>query len=205
MRHYARRVLWSLLAAAWLLPQAASAFSVAYDQKVTTQGQVIVSTVRLKDDQFRMETTIGGMEAVIIKNRSGLYQYLPSQGMVMSMNALMPGMAAAVERPDDYLGYLKERNATRLRTETLNGEPCDVYRYDDPVKRGTTTVWVAQRLRFPLRVEMDNTEGRMTVEISNVMLGAGIEDRIFELPVGVDVVSMGQLMQGMSEVLERRP
>ena len=202
-----RRVRWLALfgavAALWWLPRAASAFSVSYDQKVTMRGQVMTSKVLFKDDQFRIETDMGGTRAYIIKNRNGIYQYLPSQGVAMSLESLGPGMGP-VQHPDDYLGYLKERNAKHLRTETVNGHLCDVYEFDDPSSRGVTTVWVQQDTRFPVKMEIDGAEGRVTAEISNLVLGAGIQDAVFQLPAGVEMVSMGQMMQGVSDLLERR-
>src|SRR3989338_5999411 len=110
------RPILGMAAAALLAPQAAFAFSVAYDQKVTSRGQVMASRVLLKDDQFRIETAAGGLTTCIIKNRSGLFQYIPSQKMAMSMAGLTPGMDV-VEHPEDYVGYLQQRNAKRLRTE----------------------------------------------------------------------------------------
>ena len=186
-----------------LAPQPAHAFSVSYDQKVTMRGQVMTSKVLLKDEQFRIESAVEGMTTYIIKNRSGLYQYVPAQGVAMALTALSPGQGA-VQHSEDYLVYLKERNAKRLRAETVDGHPCDVYEFDDPGSHSTTTAWVWTERRFPVKLEMDGVEGRVTVEISNILLGAGIDESVFQLPAGVDVVSMGTLMQGAAGVLQQR-
>lgn len=180
---------------------AALAYSVSYDQKMTVKGQVINSKVLYKDSQFRIETAVQGMKTYLIKNQRGLFQYLPDQAMAMSLQGLMPGQAM-IEDPEDYLAYLKKRNAQYLGSELIGGKRCDVYQFDDPNARGTVKAWVWKEKRFPVRLEIDGAQGNMVIEISNVLVGAGIRDTVFQLPEGVQVMSMGQMMQGMTDLLQ---
>jgi len=198
--------LWRLALLASLsigLPQVVHAFSAAYDQDVTTQGQVMSSKVLIKEGYFKIETVVEGIHAIVIKNAKGTFQYLPDQGIVMPMPAVGP-TSQIIDHPDDYLGYLREQNAKRLRTETVRGYVCDVYVYDDPKSRSEVTAWVAKRLQFPVRIQMKGGESPMQVDLKNIVLGAGIEDSAFELPAGAQTMSMDKLMQGVSGLLEKR-
>ncbi len=199
-----RLTLLASLSMSISLPPFALAFSAAYDQDVTTQGQQPMhSKVLIKDGYFRIETVVEGMRAIVVKNNEGTFQYLPDQNLVMPMPAVGPN-SQLIEHPDDYLGYLREQNAKLLRTETVRGYVCEVYAYDDPKSRSAVTAWVAKQLQFPVRVEMDGAEGRMQVELKNIVLGAGIEDSAFVLPAGAQTMSMDKLMQGVSGLLEKR-
>lgn len=179
-------------------PLCAEAFSVSYEQDVTTPGQALHSKVLIKDSYFRIETSISGIQAIVIKNGKGTFQYLPQQGIVMPMPALGPNNQI-IDHPDDYLGYLKEQNAKLLRTETKGGYDCGVYLYTDPKSRSEVTAWVAKSLQFPVRVEINGSEGRMAVDLNNIVLGAGIEDSAFEVPAGAQMTSIDQLMQGAAQ------
>ena len=174
----------------------AAAFSVTYDQKVTARGMVQTSRVMLKDERFRIETAVGGTTSVVIRNAEGLYLYLPDEQIAMQMPAMEP-TAQWVERPADYLEYLKERNARLIRTETVDGQLCDVYEFTSPSTGAQTTAWVSPDKRFPLRLEMDGPQGRMTAELSNIVLGSAIPDAMFQLPSGIQLMPMGQVMPGL--------
>ncbi len=170
----------------------AVAYSASYDQKITTRDQVIASKVLFKDDQFRIESVIQGMKAYVIKNSQGLFQYLPDQGIAMSLQGLMPAQTM-VQHPENYAAYLKEHNAKLLRSETVDGKPCDVYQFDDTTARGQVTAWVWKEREFPVRLEIDGTEGIMTIEISNVLIGAGISDSVFKYLLALKWCQWGNL------------
>lgn len=188
-------VLWAITSGLACAGEAA-AFSVTYDQKVTARGQVQTAKVMLKDERFRIDTTVEGTTSVAIRNADGLYLYLPQERMAMQMPALDPAQQM-VEQPENYLGYLKERNARLIGTDIVNGQPCDVYEFTDPSTGARTKAWVWQEKRFPVKIETDSPQGRMTVELTNIVLGAAIPDSMFELPPGVTMMPMGQMMQGL--------
>jgi outer membrane lipoprotein-sorting protein len=173
-----------------LLAADAAAFSVTYEQRVTSQGRAAMSRVKLKDDQFRIETVAAGVPMVIIRNAAGLYGYLPGRGAAMQLSTLGRGQQP-VERAADYLGYLAEQNAEHLRAETISGYSCDVYRFTNPEGEGQTTAWVWREHQFPIRWEQDGPAGQVLVELSLVNIGADIPDSAFELPAGVVVTDMG--------------
>jgi outer membrane lipoprotein-sorting protein len=196
------RLVGLTLLATVLGPRAVLGASIAYDQTVTTGGQVIISKVKIKGQRFRAESQIQGMTSIIIRNPSGTYQYLPDQGMAMRL----PGLEAWQEASpgtDDYAAYLAGRQATRLRSDTLQGHRCEVYHFTDP-SGIPTTAWVAQDLQFPIRLEQQSPQGLTVAEFRNVQLDAPIPDSAFQLPHGVQVMGMDDLMNvgGLSDLLK---
>ena len=170
----------------------AAAFSASYDQQTTQGRNVSNGKVSLKDELFRMETTAQGQTAVILHNREGTFTVMPSEGMAMK-TALHPGQGP-VRGASNYAQYLRERQAERIGAETVDGYACDIYRFTDPEAGGTVTAWVWKEKMFPIRFEIEGTDGKMLVELSNIQLGANIPDADFQLPAGVQVMDMGALM-----------
>ena len=180
-----------LAVAVWLLTGAeAWAFSAAYDQEITTQGQVIRSKVLLKDEQFRMEFEMGGMPAIVVRSASGVYQYLPNERTAMRL----PSSMVPQNPLQDARGYVatnKLDDLQPIRSETINGYPCDVYQFPDPTTGGMTTAWIWEAQRFPVRIEQDTRQGKVTAVLSNIRVGAVIADSVFQLPPGVEIMDMG--------------
>jgi len=173
--------------------RSASAFSVSYDQKTISSGQAITSKVTVKDKQFRVESTIDGMSSIILHNSSGTYHYLPDQHMAIKL-ASMDVAGSPVSDLDHYHGYLNERNAKLIGTDTVNGYSCDVYRYIDPASGGSTTAWVWKSKQFPVKLEQQGKQGFTTAEMSHIQFDSLVPDSAFQLPSGVKVMEMGDMM-----------
>ena len=171
----------------------AQAFSAMYDQKVTQGSQMMNGKVTMKDEMFRMEATVNGQTAVTIRNASGIYTYMPKEGMAMKMPEL--GLSQQpVQHTGNYQQYLEERHAERIGADTIDGHPCEMYRFTDPSVEGTTTAWVWTEKQFPIKMEIDGTKGKTVVELTNIQLGVAVQDAMFELPADVQVMDMGSIM-----------
>ena len=181
-----------IVAGVGLMAANVAAFSVSYDQKTTQGRNVMNAKVSLKDELFRMETTVQGQTAVILHNREGTFTVMPSEGMAMK-TALHPGQGP-VRGAGNYAQYLEERQAEHIGAETLDGYACDIYRFTDPEAGGTVTAWVWKEKMFPIRFEIEGADGNILIELSNLQLGANIPDTAFQLPAGVQVMDMGSLM-----------
>ncbi len=168
----------------------AEALSASYDQTVTQGSQVVTGHVILHDEEFRMEATVNGQTAVTIRNASGIYTYLPKEGMAMKLPGLDPSQQP-IQHTGNYQQYLHERQAERIGTETVDGHPCDVYRFVDPSIQGTTTAWVWTEKQFPVRMELEGSNGKTVVELTNIQLGVAVPDAAFQLPAGVQVMELG--------------
>ena len=190
-----RSVVGLLGVLAWvgLVAGEASAFSAAYDQKTTQGREVYQSKVSLKDERFRMEMTYQGQAMIIIHNAAGTYTVMPSEGMAMKTSQLRPGQRT-VRGASNYAQYLQQQNAQRTGSETIGGHACDIYRFTDSETGELTTAWVWKDKMFPIKFETESANGTTLVELSNIQLGAAIADEAFELPAGVQVMDMGNLM-----------
>ena len=172
----------------------AEAFSVSYDQKVTLGRQVMTSTVSMKDTMFRIDMTADGQTMATLHNASGTYTYMPAEGMAMKLSALNPSQRP-IEHADNYAQYLQEQHAERIGTETVDGHPCEMYRFTDPDTGDLVTAWVWTEKQFPIKLEIDGAKGKILVEIQNLQLGAALPDALFELPADVQVMDMGNMFQ----------
>lgn len=176
-----------------LAAQDAAAFSATYDQKATVGRQVIQSKVSLKDELFRMETTMQGQVSIVIHNADGTFMVMPGEGVAMK-TSLMPGQGA-VEGADNYAAYLAKQQAQMTGSETVDGHACDVYHFTSEAGEATTA-WVATDLQFPIKMEIMSREGKVLVELSNVHVGASVPESSFKLPPGVQLMDMGAMMRG---------
>lgn len=194
MKHLA--VVAGCVLGAVAVAASAEAFSVSYDQIVTGSQGTMTSKVVLKDEQFRMESVMGGSTTIMLRNAEGVFTYLPQEGMAMRLPALNAAQQP-VQGADNYLKYLQEHNARLVRSESWHGMACDVYEFTDPEQKGPTTAWVWKEKQFPVRMEMQGPDGLMTVEISNIQIGVATQDAMFQLPPGVKPMNMGSGMGNM--------
>jgi len=200
MRRQRRFLIAGVAAVAWLLTGTeAGAFSASYDQEIVAQGQVIRSKVILKDEQFRMEFEVRGMPAVIVRNASGVYQYFPQERAAMRL----PSSMVPQNPLQDARGYVAANRLDEvqpIRSETVNGYPCDVYQFPDPTTGGLTTAWIWTAERFPVKIEQQTRQGPVTAVLSNIRVGAAIAESVFQLPAGVEIMDMGAVGM-MSEMM----
>lgn len=185
--------LLGVLAAAGLMAEQAFAFSASYDQKMTQGREVYQSKVSLKGELFRMEITYQSKAMIIIHNAEGTFTVMPSEGMAMKTSRLRPGQHP-VRGAGNYAQYLQQQHAQRTGSETIDGRACDIYHFTDSETGEATTAWVWKDKMFPIKLETESTQGKTLVELSNVQLGAAIADEAFQLPSGVQVMDMGNLM-----------
>lgn len=170
----------------------ASAFTATYDQRAKVAGKTMASKVSMKNEKFRMETTMDGMASVIIHNENGTFIVMPDQGMAMK-TGLQTGQGA-IAGADNYAAYLQANNAQQIGTETINGQACDIYQFTDASTGEATKAWVRQDIQFPTRLEIASPKGKVEVDITNVRLNAPLADSQFELPPGVQAMDMGNMM-----------
>jgi len=168
----------------------AGAFSASYDQKITHGKDMFMSKVTMHDEMFRIEATMEGETSVTLRNHDGVYTYLPKLGMAMKLpaNAETP---RPMENAESYPAYLKERNAERIGADAVNGYPCTVYRFTNPATNEMTKVWVWKEHEFPVKLELKGDSGTTVVELTNIQLGGVVPESAFQLPAGVQVMSVG--------------
>jgi outer membrane lipoprotein-sorting protein len=167
------------------------AYSVSFDQKATSSQGTFNSKVMIKDKNLRMETTVEGMNSVIIRNQDGVFNYMPDSNTAMRMSGLDP-MQEAASQSDNYLGYLQDNNAKLLGVETVRGYVCDVFEFAGE-DGNNTKAWVWKEKQFPVQTQTTGPDGMIHSEVSNIEIGAALSDELFVLPPDVQVMDMGAL------------
>ena len=80
-----------VVASCGFFQSAAWAFSVTYDQQVTLGHRVMRSKVMVADRRARIESTMEGVEHIILKNDHDIYSYMPKTGVAMRPPATSAG------------------------------------------------------------------------------------------------------------------
>ena len=140
-----------------------------------------------------MEMTAEGHAMIILRNAQGTYTVMPSEGMAMKTAHLRPGQGG-IKGASNYAQYLQEQHATKTGSETIDGKPCDIYKYTDSETGELTTAWVWTANMFPIKFEVEAKAGKTVIELTNIQLAATISDDAFQLPAGIQVMDMGNMM-----------
>ena len=167
---------------------AAWGFSVSYNQRVVSGGEVVESAVRVKDDLMRIESSSEGEQVIVLRNHEGTFSYFPEEGFAMRLSGLERNQQP-IDRVEDYANFLHAQQATVIRSERVNGYDCDVYRFTDPAGEGTVTAWVWRERQFPVKVELNGSEGLTVAELTNIQLDSPVAESDFLLPPGVEVMA----------------
>lgn len=187
------------------LPQLTKKFnSIQFDCEMNVPGQeAIHSKFFMKDfmsatKNMRMEMNMpassGGGQAIMILNQGKIYMYYPAQGIAMTMSAPNQQMQQQIPKlPQEYAGAVMKI----VGQETVDGRLCDVYSITMPKGENFKT-WVAKDISFPVKVQANS----FTAYYRNIVLDPVLSDSLFQLPAGVKVQDMDNMMkqaQGMME------
>jgi outer membrane lipoprotein-sorting protein len=163
--------------------------SIYFEMATSMPGQDAV-TVKMwvkNQTKIRAEMTAEGETVIIISdmNEGVMYMYYPSQNMAMKMTT---DTGTTFDDPFEDLGDMLDYNPDIVGTETFDGKPCMVVTYDMP-GTGTVKAWIWTEYGFPLKIETTTSEGTMTVVFTNMSFDP-IDDSMFELPAGVQIMDM---------------
>jgi hypothetical protein len=169
-----------------ILGRAKDRISVKYDMIITSpDAPEVTQTIWAKANKIRMEMTTGGEKMIVLVDRDAgvMYTYLPDENMAIrqTLDDTAPSSATDAIQSD-------EEHAPRIiGTETLDGKRCLVveYRGDDEVVK----MWIWEDTGFPLRQEIATTGGKVVIEYKNYDFSQ-IDDSVFELPAGVEIITM---------------
>ncbi len=182
--------LFTLLAFSLAPLSQALAYTAAFDQKVSVQGQSVADfKVSVKDKNVRAESKFGNLTAIMIRNSEGAFSYLPEQKRATKIPDEMVQRNVADDLPD-FEAFLTERKAEKTGAETVDGKQADIYTFKDPVSNETSRVWYWVEKKFPLKIEIDSAQGLTAIEFLNIQLEPALDDSLFKLPADVQLVSL---------------
>jgi len=157
-----------------------------------SEGKVFV-----KGQNIRHEMAMGGQKQIMIfqKEKGVALVLMPEMKMYMEIPA--GGQQSTVPPTPEEMENMAEKKY--LGQEKVNGYKCKKYLFtpSDP-SVGTTTMWISNKLNFPIKTEMKSSSGPMSMEYKNIQ-EKKIPDSLFNLPAGYKKMSMPSMpnMPGM--------
>lgn len=147
-------------------------------------GRVFVKGNSLRQE---LETPVGTQVSIVKDGGRVMYVLIPGQKMYMEFpnNQVSLSEGESIESK-----YGDEAKLEKTGTENLQGYECDIYsvEYEDP-GFGKSTVWIARKLNYPLKIHSESAQDTATITYSNVK-EQKVPDSFFELPGGYARFSM---------------
>lgn len=153
---------------------------------VDADGRQLPMEMSHNDGTMRIETSFEGQQAVILLDMMAedATILIDAQGMRMAMD--IPASEA------DYTPEAPDSLPDPIGSDTVAGEPCDIYRVDDP-DTGETGDMCMTEDAIILRVE---SEGQVVFEAEEFERGPQ-DPSLFEVPEGYQRMQMPSGMGGM--------
>lgn len=162
---------------------------VSYVMTSTVTGQPMVEgKIWQTSRKIRMEYNLGGETTIVIfdLDENVTYTYLPDQNVATKMT-LDPGTMPHGTLEGD-MSVALEYDPVIVGTETIDGKSCTVIEF---AKEGmTVNIWIWTETGFPLRSQGVTSDGTTMLEEYTNIDFSDIPDSVFELPEGVEIVSM---------------
>ena len=163
----------------------------AKEEKPLT-GKMWIAGKKMKSEMMiennKMMTIIDGDANVV-------YTYNPAENMAMKIP--LNNQVKTTDTPDKFTKDVDAGKVKVLETTTYDGVKCRVLLIADEPNKTQTKMWVREDYGIPLRVEVTDPSGAKTVmEYKNMTVGAVPSD-VFQLPSGVPVTDMSQMMKSM--------
>lgn len=171
-----------------LMSKAKNLDGVYYETVLKSDQLTTVSKMWQQGKKMRSETTMAGMQLIMIVNPDkNLYcTYMPDTKTAMTLdeNAKKSMKDSTADK------WANEAAAVYKVTgsEKKDGYDCKVVE-GQPEGLNPVKMWIREDIGMPVAFETGLNGKTMTMEFKNYKVG-GIEDNMFELPAGVTVTSM---------------
>ncbi len=168
----------------------------SYDYVVTMPtGEELTHKMWVKDGNMRseMENPAGGEPTLSIVNMDEgmVYIYQPETNFAMQMP--IDESDVDTTSPKDYFSEADSEDGLLFTSrETFDNKECLVY--ETNYEGGKGKIWIWEEAGMPLRVETTSGTETIVVEFLNFTIG-DIDDSMFELPSGVQIMDMSKYQQ----------
>jgi outer membrane lipoprotein-sorting protein len=166
-----------------ILGRGAGITSVKYDMVVTAPGMPVVTTkMWLEGNKMRAEMDQQGETIVMLidYDEGVMYMYMPAENFAYEM-PLGQAPESAVEQAQDIADY----SYHIVGTQTVDNKVCLVVEYS--IEQASVKMWIWKEHGFPIRIESTAPAGTTITEFKNIDF-ADIDDSMFELPAGVQIM-----------------
>ena len=177
-------------------PQAASAPSFkefSFESTTTAAGQTVQANMAFKNGKMRIDATIMGQQTSMIIDQAAKTAIMWTAGQNQAMKMPMDQAQQQTGAVPDVQNLTSDSNRKLVGTETVDGQLCDVYESTDGDIKSKT--WISKSNGFPVKSEVTTPAGVVTSVYKNFKTG-GVADNLFELPAGMQVMDLGELMKG---------
>lgn len=170
----------------------------SYDYVITEgqTGTVLEGKMWLenKKQRMEMETEEGKMVQIMDLEAKKAYSYMPDQNMAFEIDL---NTVESPETPSDYVDNTDPVKSEYLGKEDVEGIQCFKYSVEG-LEEGdaSVTYWLHGEYGLPVKVETTVDDIVTTMVFKNFKVG-DIGDDMFELPSGVQVQSVSDMMQNM--------
>jgi outer membrane lipoprotein-sorting protein len=165
-----------------IISQAAS-FPTVYYEMVSTISGTMTMTVKywMKNRKVRAEMSDTGIITLMNMDTHTMYMYTPATNTAVKMvydASQVPG------NPNQILDY----TPNVVGTETIDGKVCTIIEYN--YGQASVKTWIWNDKGYPVRMETTSNGVTSVVEWRNFNF-SDIDDSMFELPEGVEIIDMG--------------
>ncbi|MGE5422230.1 MAG: LolA family protein [Ignavibacteriales bacterium] len=172
-----------------LMSKAKNVDGIYYETVLKSDQLSSISKMWQQDKKMRSETSVAGMQVIMIVNPDkDLYcTYMPGTNSAMTMDE-----NSKKSMKDSSAGKWSNDAAAAYKvtgSEKKDGYDCKVVEGQPEGLSSPVKMWIREDIGMPVAFETAINGKTMTMEFKNYKLGE-IEDNMFELPAGVTVTSM---------------
>lgn len=143
-----------------------------------------VTRVEVKGNKARTETVVAGVSTVTLIEDKAIYVFNPGSKLVTKQQAegdMDAFLRRLYEGKDRFL-----KTAKKVGTESISGQPTDVYR--DEAAGVLIYLGTKPGFRLPVKITKDGDSGSETLLVTDVKTNITLPDARFALPQGAQVI-----------------
>lgn len=147
-------------------------------------GRIFVSNKNVRQE---IKASSGEQVLLVDGNSDVMYVLIPDQKMYMQRKntQFIPDES---EDPEKYLAA--QGSVEKVGTESIEDYKCDKYHVNNHGEgTGETTLWISRKLNYPLKIFVENSQGKTMLNYSNVV-EKDLDDSLFSLPEDYNEVEM---------------
>ncbi|HIE13363.1 MAG TPA: outer membrane lipoprotein carrier protein LolA [Desulfotomaculum sp.] len=156
--------------------------------------------------KMKTESTQGGQSIITIidGDTNTVYTYYPNRNKATKITG-GGETGPETQAPTDYTREVDPADIKVIEKRVVyEGVVCRVWQVKGQ-DGSETKMWVREDYGIPVRVEITAPDGtRMVMEYKNIKIGP-IPAETFQLPAGVEVTDLTQVMEGLTEMMEGLP
>ncbi|MHB8986804.1 MAG: LolA family protein [Eubacteriales bacterium] len=172
----------------------------SYDYSIASKEITTSGKVWLSDKKVKSESTVNGTKLISIFDGGSntVITYYPEQNKAMKISTGNTDNTA--ETPTEYAGDIDASKAKVLETTVYDGARCKVIQVENPGGKEKSKMWIREDYGIPVKVEITSSDGtQMVMEYKNLKIGKQPAE-VFELPAGVVVTDMGDMMKNLPQM-----